>query len=183
MVQRERKNGFSKVYDFGALYPMGTTLSVTLPLLLSPVCKAPIIVVFGLPLCCGYGVTVGNTYCVTLCNWVPLITVTLAVGFLVWYFLKWACPLDGTGDSGQSPRAFWTWSHALWLKVGNSVIYLWICVCLWHPWYKVRWIMCNERCGYYFHDIWNIYRYFWCWNISTRDHDGSKSPSTYCHDD
>ena len=24
---------------------------------LSPVCKAPIIVVFGLPLCCGYGVT------------------------------------------------------------------------------------------------------------------------------
>ena len=124
-----------------------------------------------------------NTYWVTLCNWVPLITVTLAVGFLVWYFLKSACPLDGTGDSGQSPRAFWTWSHALWLKVGNSVISLRICVCLWHPWYKVRWIMCNERCGYYFHDISNIYRYFWCWNISTRDHDGSKSPSTYCHDD
>ena len=124
-----------------------------------------------------------NTYCVTLCNWVPLITVTLAVGFLVWYFLKSACPLDGTGDSGQSPRAFWTWSHALWLKVGNSVISLRICVCLWHPWYKVLWIMCNERCGYYFHDISNIYRYFWCWNISTRDHDGSKSPSTYCHDD
>ena len=64
-------------------------------------------------------------------------------GFFVWCFLKSACPLDGTGGSGQSPRAFWTWSHVLWLKVGNSVISLRICVCLWHPWHKVRWIMCN----------------------------------------
>ena len=150
---------------------------------LSPVCMAPIIVVFVLSLCYGYGVTV--------CKYVLRYIMQLSSlnhgypsgGFFVWYFLKSACPLDGTGGSGQSPRAFWTWSHALWLKVGNSVISLRICVCLWHPWYKVRWIMCNERCGYYFHDISNIYRYFWCWNISTRDHDGSKSPSTYCHDD
>ena len=110
---------------------------------LSPVCKAPIIVVFGLPLCCGYGVT-GCKY--VLCYIMQLSCLNHGYpsgGFFVWYFLKSACPLDGTGGSGQSPRAFWTWSHALWLKVGNSVISLRICVCLWHPCYKVRWIMCN----------------------------------------
>ena len=32
-------------------------LRTYLKYVLSPVCKAPIIVVFGLPLCCGYGVT------------------------------------------------------------------------------------------------------------------------------
>ena len=71
-----------------------------------------------------------NTYCIAICNWVPLITVTLAAVFCL-ILLKMGVSVRWHLGQRWVTRGFWRWSHALWLKdvwsLSNKVNKSWVC--------------------------------------------------------